>query len=372
MPGWAARTRDLARRALALPLPAACPAGTLPPLKISVTELRAAFRLRWRRRLLLWRAFRKRRQLRAIADRTAAIRPGMVLAFVTLRNESVRLPHFLAHHRRLGVDHFLIVDNASTDDTADLLRDQPDVSLWTTVGSYRASRFGMDWLAWLMMRHGHGHWCLTLDADETLIYPHWETRDLHALTQWLDRQGLAVLPAMLLDLYPQGAVSAQPYTPGQNPAEVLPFFDRGNYSVQVQPTMRNLWIQGGPRARVLLGDKPRQAPTLNKTPLVRWNRRFAYVNSTHSLLPRRLNRVYDETGGERISGILLHSKFLNTAVPRATEEKARGEHFGRPGDFDAYWERLAADPTLWCPQSTRLTGWRQLEALGLMSRGGWP
>jgi hypothetical protein len=30
-----------------------------------------------------------------------------------------------------------------------------------------------------------------------------------------------------------------------------------------------------------------------------------------------------------------------------------------------------ADPDLWCSASRRYHGWRQLEALGLMSRGGW-
>jgi hypothetical protein len=356
---------------MALPFAQACPAGTLPPLRPSLAELRAAYRLRTRRRVLLLRALRKRRELTAVADRTPAIRRGAILCFATVRDEAVRLPHFLAHHRRLGVQHFLFVDNGSTDGTVELLRNAPDVSLWSTQASYRASRFGMDWVTWLMMRHGHGHWCLALDADETLIYPHWETRDLHALTHWLDRQRLPAMPAMMLDLYPQGRLSAHGYTPGQDPASALPWFDRGNYSVQVQPRMRNLWVQGGPRARALLAETPRQAPTLNKTPLVRWHWRYAWVNSTHALLPRRLNRVYAEDGGERISGILLHSKFLNTAPARAATEKARGEHFGRPADFAPYWDGLSADPDLWCPASTRLTGWRQLESLGLMSRGGW-
>lgn len=290
---------------------------------------------------------------------------------MTVRNEADRLPHFLDHHRRLGVDRFLIVDNASTDGTPDLLRAAPDVSVWTTGASYRASRFGLDWVNWLLLRHGHGHWCLTLDADELLIYPHWETRDLRALTHWLDRQGRRSMAAMMLDLYPKGPLSAQPHVPGQDPTEALPWFDRGNYGVQVQPLMRNLWIQGGVRSRVFFAETPRQAPTLNKTPLVRWDRRYAYVNSTHAILPRTLNRVYDEDGGERTSGLLLHTKFLNTAVSRAAEEKARAQHFANPASHDGYWDQLSADPDLWCAASTRLTGWRQLESLGLMSRGGW-
>ena len=66
---------------------------------------------------------------------------------------------------------------------------------------------------------------------------------------------------------------------------------------------------------------PRRAPTLNKVPLVRWQRGFAYVNSTHAILPRRLNAVFDETGGEMISGVLLHTKFLPIIVEKSAEEQ---------------------------------------------------
>jgi len=92
----------------------------------------------------------------------------------------------LQYYRALKVSHFLFVDNGSDDGTAEFLQSQPDVSLWRTDESYRLSRFGMDWLGWLQMRFGHGHWCLTVDADELLIYPQHDTRDLSALTQWLE------------------------------------------------------------------------------------------------------------------------------------------------------------------------------------------
>lgn len=345
--------------------------GEMPPLRRDAAGLWQALRLRFRRRALIARALRKRRELRAVADRTRALPADAILCVMTVRNEAVRLPQFLAHHRRLGVGHFLIVDNASTDGTADLLRDQPDVSLWQTAASYKKSRFGLDWQNWLLLRHGHGRWCLTLDADELLIYPHWETRPLPALTGWLDGQGLAAFPAMMLDLYPEGRLSAQEYRAGDDPLRILRWFDAGNYLVQVQPGLRNLWIQGGPRTRALFSGDPRRGPTLNKVPLVKWHWRYAYVNSTHSLLPAALNGVFDEDGGERISGVLLHTKFLHTILEKSAEEKDRRQHFADPGRFGAYYDGLIADPVLHCAASARLTGWRQLEALGLMSRGGW-
>jgi glycosyltransferase involved in cell wall biosynthesis len=329
------------------------------------------YRLRWRRRRFLLRALSKSRQLRPVQDRTRSIHPDDILGAMTVRNESARLPYFLAHHRRLGVRHFLVVDNASTDGTAEYLAAQPDVSLWTTSHSYKAARFGLDWLTAIMARHAHGHWCVTLDADELLIYPYWETRDLSVLTSWLEAQGLEMMGALMLDMYPEGPLDSATYNPGDDPIATLGWYDGGNYSVQVQPKMQNLWIQGGPRARMFFAEDPRRAPTLNKIPLVKWNRRFAYVNSTHAVLPARLNLVYDVSGGEVISGVLLHTKFLPEVVAKSAEEKARREHFANSALYDSYYDRLIAAPTLWCAASRRYSGWRQLEAEGLMSRGGW-
>lgn len=337
----------------------------------SPADLLAAYRLRWKRRRLLASAIRKRHELVLRADRTATIRADDILAFSTIRNESIRLPWFLDHHRRLGVAHFLIVDNGSDDGSTDWLAAQPDVSLWTTTASYKASRFGVDWLTWLQMKHGHGHWCLTVDADELLIYPYWDSRDLRALTEWLDAQNRPMFGAMMLDLYPKGPVASHPYTAGSDPLQHLHWFDPSGYGQRIQQPMGNLWIQGGPRARAFFATEPRRAPTLNKVPLVKWHWRYAYVNSTHSLLPPRLNRIWDDAGGEAPSGLLLHTKFLHTIVTRAAEEKARGEHFSNSAQYDRYYDALTGNPDFWTPHSSRLTTWRALESAGLMSRGGW-
>ena len=68
-----------------------------------------AYRMRWKRRRLLWRSFRSRWQIRRVIDVTATIGADDVLLFATVRNEIERLPHFLNHYRALGVSHFLIV-----------------------------------------------------------------------------------------------------------------------------------------------------------------------------------------------------------------------------------------------------------------------
>ena len=329
------------------------------------------YRLRLERKRLRIRAFRKRRELKPVVSRVSLISPSDILLFSTLRNERVRLPYLLRYYRDLGVDHFLFVDNDSDDGTGEYLSRQPDVSVWSTSHSYKRSRFGVDWLMWLQGRYGHGHWTLSVDADEFFVYPFCDTRPLRALTDWLDASSIKAFSAMLLDMYPKGPLDAQPYSEAQDPFEIAAYFDSGNYLISRNGLYGNLWIQGGPRARTFFADKPERAPALNKIPLVKWDRDYAYVRSTHMLLPRGLNQVYDDWGGEKASGCLLHAKFLDTFTAKAQEEMQRRQHYADSHEYKSYRAGMNAHPDLWCKWSEKYINWRQLEILGLMSKGNW-
>lgn len=330
----------------------------------------ARYKLRIRRKRLLWRAFRARHALKRMSRKTDRIHERDILLFATVRNEMQRLPYFLEHYRNIGIGHFLIVDNASDDGTAAYLAAQPDVSVWTADKSYKASRFGMDWLTCLQWRYGHGRWIVTVDADELLIYPDWEKRGLGELTDLLGAQGLRTMGALMLDLYPKGPIQDQKYLPGDDPLKTLEWFDAYGYWARRQPKLGNVWLQGGPRARVFFPDTPDRAPTLNKIPLVRWHRSYVYVNSTHIALPAGLNQTHVEKGRKKPSGVLLHTKFLPDAPQRARVEKQRGEHFAHAQRYADYYDALSANPDLWCAQSVRFEGAAQLISLGLMTRGG--
>ncbi len=329
------------------------------------------YRLRLLRKRLRFRAFRKRRELHSHSDRTRKIARSAVLLFSSVRNERIRLPYFLEYYRNLGIGHFLMVDNGSTDGTQEYLSAQPDVSLWLTNASYEASRYGMDWVNWLLARYGHRHWTLAVDVDEFFVYPFCDTRPIQALTDWLDAYAIRSFPAMMLDMYPKGPIAAKPYCEGQDPFEIADGFDSGNYMISKNPQYGNLWIQGGPRARTFFADDPENAPSLNKIPLVKWDRSYAYVNSTHMLLPRGLNLVYDSVGGEKASGCLLHAKFLSTFSEKVAEEKLRGQHFASSREYLAYAVTDPGQTDLWCKWTEKYINWRQLEILGLMSKGNW-
>ena len=330
-----------------------------------------AYRLRWKRRRFLFRIWRKRKQIVTVKDRTADLGGGAILAFAVVRNEMVRLPHFLRHYRALGVDHFLFVDNASDDGTAAYLAAQSDVSLWRTNDSYRLARFGMDWIGRLLLKHGHKRWCLTVDADELLIYPGWETRDLKQLTAHLDAQKRVSFGAMMLDLYPKGPVTKVTYRAGDDPTKTLCWYDVDNYTHQYHAYYGNLWIQGGVRQRVFFADEPARAPTLNKTPMVKWNKRYAYVSSTHQILPRHLHDSFDFEDDSKVSGVLLHTKFLPIIAEKSAEEIRRKQHFQNTVLYQDYHRKLTQGPDLWHAGASRYEGDQKLIAQGLMSKGPW-
>ena len=67
----------------------------------------------------------------------------------------------------------------------------------------------------------------------------------------------------------------------------------------------------------------------------------------------------------------MHAKFLDGFADKAAEEVTRRQHFARGREYDAYHVKGETSDGLWCDWSERYLGWRQLESLGLMSKGNW-
>jgi hypothetical protein len=318
---------------------------------------------------LEWRDRAAGRQLALVQDRLKAVRPRDVLLFVCLRNEQPRLPAFVDYYRGLGVGHFFMVDNGSTDGFADWAAGEPDVSVWRTEASYRDSAFGMLWLNDLMRRHARDRWCVVVDPDEFLVYPRVETRPLPDLVQFLEDDKRACLHALLIDAYSDRPLAETMLAPGEDPFAVCPFFDRDGY-VQTAGWGNGSWVQGGPRLRKHFHDNPHGAPALNKIPLIRWQRPYHYRHSTHDAYPRRLNRAHTD-GEVSVTGALFHFKLVSALAAKAEEEAVRGEHYDGGREY-AHYRREGAKAEFYAPGlSTRYEGSGQLVDLGLMSSGRW-
>ena len=318
---------------------------------------------------------------------------GEIRAFTTCRDERLRLPAFLEHYRRLGVDRFFIIDHDSSDGTTEYLIGQPDVHLFRTANRYSDARCGTDWLHALLMEFGVGTWCLVVDVDELLVYPGSEHTSLRTLTDYLDRNGYEALLCMLLDLYPSGPLHECSYEPGADLLSASPYFDVSPYERTAVDLCPGVLIRGGVRERIfypsfrtrtvaertyaricdraalhipflrtmpwIRASRQRCPPCLTKVPLVRWDKQSAYVASTH-FVSRKV--IAPDTGA------LLHFKFLQDFHRRAIHEAARGEHFDGAVEYRRYAEKLNENPdmTFVGDESTRFESTAQLARLGLM------
>jgi glycosyl transferase family 2 len=325
-------------------------------------------------------------------DRRPPAAPGEVRAFARCRDERLRLPAFLEHYRGLGVDRFFIVDNDSSDGSAEYLAAQPDVHLYATRNRYSEAGRGVAWVNALLTEFGVGSWCVTVDIDELLVYAGSEHESLHRFTEYLDRVGSEALACILLDLYPSGSLKECHYDAGDNLLATASYFDPGPYDMSPADLCPGVVIRGGMRERVFypefrtrglgarIGDallegiahrapilretpwlrarRRRNPPCLTKVPLVRWNETSTRFNM-HWISSKI---VAPETGA------LLHFKFLHDFHDRATQEAERGERYDGAAEYQRYADRLRKDPdlTLSNDESVCFVGTRQLVDLGLM------
>jgi glycosyltransferase involved in cell wall biosynthesis len=288
-------------------------------------------------------------------------RKGLILCFLVVRNESLRLPAVLDHHRRIGIDHFFVVDNGSTDDTRELIAQQPDVTLYSAEGSYTGSRFGLNWIHPLLDEFATNHWSLTIDADELFVYPNCERLELRAFCDLLEGKGASAVCSIMLDMYSDRPIAETSYAPGGSLLQVCPYFDSGPYGVvKGSGFLPGFELRGGPRLRVF-SDKNSSvgSPTISKIPLVRWHPSYRYTSSTHY--------IRGNLSLSNLMGALLHFKFLFDFRERAKSEAFRGEHFAGGREYKTYAQKLSKDEllTFYHSGSVRYESSRQLAGLEL-------
>lgn len=301
------------------------------------------------------------------------LRPGLQRAkhvvVMTIYNEARRMPFFLKYYREMGFEHFVILDNKSTDGLQAQLADEPDVSVFFSNGSFKNARFGMDWINYLLSKYCSGKWILHVDADEFLVFPHCDTQGIASLTAYMEEKRQVSLQCLMLDMYSDRKIKGNICGVGEDPAEVCPFFDEIGYVTYYDPMNETFAIKGGVRGRIYFQDNLWDGPALNKTPLVLWQPHYAFLKCAHELWPTSVN------GGAPVAGVphgvLLHFKFLSDLTEKLVAEAVRQQH---TSEYDAYSQNgsLPDDgPDFMGPRSRTYTGWRSLDAAGLLDGADW-
>jgi len=119
-----------------------------------------------------------------------------------IKNESHYLEEWIEYHRILGVDHFIIFDNGSTDDLQSLLSYYVDLGIvtlieWPNLIQATSQQRRSSWLEQdtayacaIRLLSGKAKWVGFLDVDEFVVFENPENRDI---CQFLDQCGEPML-----------------------------------------------------------------------------------------------------------------------------------------------------------------------------------
>lgn len=284
--------------------------------------------------------------------------------FMTVRNESKRLPFFIKYYKERGVDRFFMIDNNSTDKTRELLRNYKNVHLLYTKDSYDNQSY---WIDYLLHKYGVNHWCLVVDADEFLVYPQWESINIKDLCAFLNEKKLNCLKCILIDMYPDNLKTAK-YKTGMNPLEHTFFFDYNTHFIshhnKENPIIskRSLVIytdgicfSGGMRYRLFGLDVP-----LIKHPLVKFNKDMYLSRGAHFLEGANSGGLFSS---------LLHYKYFSDFYTQVKKEARREQHWNKARAYKRYYEVMKGKKlfSFMCDNSIMYKSPRQLIKLQMIN-----
>ncbi|MDC0657549.1 glycosyltransferase family 2 protein [Leisingera sp. SS27] len=144
------------------------------------------------------------RHLHGPAHRSAA--PDQVVLIALVRDGAYYLDVFFDHYRRLGVSAFVFFDNGSADGTIDRIRQEPDTAVLQSALPWL--QYENTFRAYAADRYGRDRWCLFADMDELFDFEGSAAVGLGGLTRYLTQQGFTALQAEMLEMFPDGPLSA--------------------------------------------------------------------------------------------------------------------------------------------------------------------
>ena len=123
-----------------------------------------------------------------------------VTVVALVRDGAYYLDAFFDHYRRLGVRHFVFIDNGSTDGTLDRIRAEPGTVI--VQSKLRWGRFENDFRRYAAETYCRERWVLYADMDEMFDFPGAAEIGLGGLVRYMGARGYTALVAQMLEMFP--------------------------------------------------------------------------------------------------------------------------------------------------------------------------
>ena len=270
-----------------------------------------------------------------------AIEKASVIAIIVGKNEQEFLPNLLEHHRKLGVEHFMFVDNASSDSSIDYMLNQQDVSVFIATQDYKYARFGVNWQETLCQHFCLGKWTLIIDSDELFMFDGFENHSIQELVKKADEERANAILSPMVDFYPKGSLDSADITVNKPFYETCNYFDSPETMSELTakrygPFSNSKVYSAGIRERIFGRYNAYPAPNyLNqKYNLIKYNPGMRLIEGLHFMAS---HKPFSKQCG------IMHFKYHSGFHAKVMREVESGQHWNGATEYRRYLELFKTD-----------------------------
>jgi len=244
------------------------------------------------------------------------LNPEDPILICNVKDDLERLKMLVRHHRKLGVMHFAILDNCSSDGTFEWIMEQPDIDVYKVEEKYN-SIVRAAWILKIALHYGMDRWYIIVDSDELLVYDRMEEENIQQFIKKLEKRGLHRSLGFMVDMYAMESDMLHK----QESEDIFSrycFFDKNTYQMkkgELAPV-----ISGGPRERVFGKCEDGYTEVLTKYPVFFWKKGEIY--RYHFACP------FLENFRSPLCVWLLHYKFLDGDMEKYKQIVRDGNYAG--------------------------------------------
>lgn len=236
-----------------------------------------------------------------------------------VKNDLLKVKESLKHHRSIGVEQFVFIDNLSDDGTREWLLKQGDVHLYSAKVPYTTDRREA-WINKIISFYGFNRWYLILDSDELFSYVGEEKFSIVSFIEFLEKEKIYRSRSLMIDMY-----AKREFYNTDNDDEYIKeccYFDTDSY-IKEESLFLNL-VTGGPRDRIF-----NSKSWITKFPLIYFQEGDIQGNS-HYPFP------YQKNFNSLCYSYLKHYKFLPKDIEKYREIAENNNYFNGSTEYKKY------------------------------------